>query len=111
MGDLISIRSAKEEVAYCPECGCQEFYVHTHTEDGSLELDFLECVDCAVPQNDYSPLNNVKALGADILIESSSHLGNKYLEDLKKEFKGRVIMTPYYPEQSSTTIKNKIKEE
>lgn len=47
MGKLISIRSTKEEVAYCPECGCEEFYVHTHMEDGSLEIDFLECVDCA----------------------------------------------------------------
>ncbi len=70
----------------------------------------LKCVDCAVPQDDYSPLNNIKAIQPDILIESSSHLGNAYLEELKKEFSGRIIMMPYYPEQSSTAIKNKIKE-
>lgn len=68
----------------------------------------LKCVDCAVPQEDYSPLNNIKTLKPDILMESASHLGNEYLEDLKKEFKGRIVMTPYYPCQSSTAIKNKI---
>lgn len=69
----------------------------------------LECVDCAVPQDDYSPHNNLKAIQPDIHMESASHIGNVYLEELKKEFKGRIIMTPYYPEQSSTSIKNKIK--
>ena len=69
----------------------------------------LKCVDCAVPQADYSPFNNLKALQPDIHMESASHIGNKYLDDLKKEFKGRIIMTPYYPDQSSTAIKDKIK--
>ena len=69
----------------------------------------LECVDCAVPQDDYSPLNNVKSIKPDILMESTSHLGNEYLEDLKKELKCRIVMTPYYPEQSSSAIKDKIK--
>ena len=70
----------------------------------------LKCVDCAVPQDDYSPINNLKALQPDIHMESMSHIGNKYLKELKKFFKGRIIMTPYYPDQSSTAIKNKIKE-
>ncbi|MBW2981153.1 adenylyltransferase/cytidyltransferase family protein [Candidatus Woesearchaeota archaeon] len=69
----------------------------------------LKCVDCAVPQENYSPLNNLIALQPDIHMESASHLGNKYLDDLKKVFKGRIVMTPYYPEQSSTAIKDKIK--
>ena len=69
----------------------------------------LKCVDCAVPQADYSPLNNLIALQPDIHMESASHLGNKYLDDLKKAFKGRIVMTPYYPEQSSTAIKDRIK--
>lgn len=71
----------------------------------------LKCVDCAVPQDEYSPLNNLKAIQPDIHMESSSHLGNSYIDELKKEFKGRIVMTPYYPEQSSTAIKNKIKGE
>ena len=70
----------------------------------------LKCVDCAMPQDDYSPLNNLIAIQPDIHMESASHIGHKYLEDLKKVFKGRIIMTPYYPEQSSTEIKNKIKQ-
>jgi len=70
----------------------------------------LKCVDCAIPQNEYSPANNLKAIQPDIHIESTSHIGNPYLKQLKKVFKGRIIMMPYYPEQSSTAIKNKIKQ-
>ncbi len=69
----------------------------------------LACVDCAVPQHEYSPFKNLMALQPDIHMESASHIGNDYLKKLEKEFKGRIIMTPYYPEQSSTAIKNKIK--
>lgn len=69
----------------------------------------LKCVDCVVPQDDYSPLNNIKSIQPDVLMESSSHLGNTYLEELKKSFNGRIIMMSYYPEQSSSAIKNKIK--
>lgn len=69
----------------------------------------LKCVDCVVPQDDYSPINNVKSLGVDILMESTSHLGNKYLDNLK-DLNVRVIMTPYYQGQSSTSIKKKIKD-
>jgi len=65
-------------------------------------------VDAVVPQHDYSPIPNVKSLGVDILMESASHIGNKYLDDLK-DLDVRVIMTPYYPGQSSTDIKEKIK--
>jgi len=68
----------------------------------------LKCVDCAVPQNEYSPIKNLKAIQPNIIIESTSHLGNPYLKQLKKVFKGRIIMFPYYKEQSSTAIKNKI---
>ena len=70
----------------------------------------LKCVDCAVPQNEYAPLENLKTIRPDILIESSSHIGNKYLKQIHKVFKGTIIMMPYYPEVSSTSIKNKIRE-
>ena len=69
----------------------------------------LECVDCAVPQDDYSPVNNLIAIQPDIHMESSSHIGNPYLKELKKVFHGKIIMMPYYPNQSSSEIKNKIK--
>ena len=70
----------------------------------------LRCVDMAVPQDEYSPLNNVVALQPDVLMESMSHLGNDYLKDLNNSFKGRIVMAPYYPPTSSTQIKERIKE-
>lgn len=71
----------------------------------------LKCVDCAIPQNTYSPVENVIALQPDIVMESSSHLGQGYLDDLRKLVKGRIVMMPYYEGQSSTAIKKKIVEE
>lgn len=71
----------------------------------------LKCVDCAVTQDTYSPIKNLKAIQPDIHMESSSHTD----EDLKKIYKVckscniRVIKIPYYSEQSSTEIKEKIK--
>ena len=59
--------------------------------------------DAIVPQNEYSPTKNCQLLHPDILFESESHKewGNNY--DRK------TIGMPYYPEQSSTKIKEKIK--
>ncbi|MBT3303904.1 adenylyltransferase/cytidyltransferase family protein [Candidatus Woesearchaeota archaeon] len=72
----------------------------------------LKCVDCAVPQNEYSPIENLKAIQPDITIESTSHIGNPYLKKLKKALpNGRIIMLPYYKNQSSTAIKNRIKKQ
>lgn len=71
----------------------------------------LRCVDIVVPQHEYSPLKNIKALQPDILVESTGHIGNSYLKELKKMFKGRVVMFPYFPGISSTEIKNRIKNE
>jgi len=68
----------------------------------------LDVVDAVVPQHEYSPVTNVKSLGADILMESASHIGNEYLDELEN-MNVRVIMTPYYPGQSSTAIKEKIR--
>lgn len=68
----------------------------------------IKCVDCAVPQDDYSPINNLKAIQPDVLVESTSHIGNEYLKKLRKTFKGRIVMFPYYKEQSSTAIKKRI---
>ena len=69
----------------------------------------IGCVDCAIPQNEYSPIENLKAIQPDVLIESTSHIGNLYLKQLKKWFKGRIVMFPYYKEQSSTAIKKRIR--
>jgi len=71
----------------------------------------LKCVDAAIPQPEYSPLSNIKALQPDIVMESASHLGYDYVEEISKISKARIIMMPYYPEQSSTAIKRKILQE
>ena len=70
----------------------------------------LKCVDCAIPQHEYSPINNLRAIQPDIMMENTSHIGNPYLKQLKKVFKGRIIMMPYYPKVSSTNIKKKIRQ-
>lgn len=69
----------------------------------------LKFVDCAVPQDVYSPVKNVISLRPDILAESTSHQGHAYLDTLQEQFKGRIVMFPYYKEQSSTAIKDKIR--
>ncbi len=68
----------------------------------------LKCVDCAVPQHEYSPLNNLKAIQPDIHMESESHIGYSYIKEIEK-LGIRIVMTPYLKGVSSTKIKNKIK--
>ena len=69
----------------------------------------LEFVTCAVCQDEYSPLKNCMAIKPDILFESTSHEempANNYI----KSIGGRVIVMPYFSEQSSTNIKERINE-
>jgi len=69
----------------------------------------LACVDRVVEQKTYSPLNNVRIIKPDILIESTSHeemSSNEYVD----YYGGKVVIFEYYDGQSSTKIKNKIKE-
>jgi len=68
----------------------------------------LRYVDCAVCQDQYSPLENCKAMRPDILFESSSHAempANNFMKSIGAE----VIVMPYYAEESSTLIKERIK--
>lgn len=70
----------------------------------------LKCVDIVVPQETYSPIPNIKKIKPDIVMESESH-SEKDLEEIKnlvESFGGRVIVMPYYPEQSSSKIKENI---
>lgn len=77
-------------------------------------IELVEClkmVDIAVPQSQYSPSLNLNRLKPDILMESSSH-DDKLIEEGKANMKkigGKVVVASYYPYQSSTEIKNKIK--
>ena len=68
----------------------------------------LKYVDMVVAQYDYSPLTNVKSIKPDILVETTDHKqqpANKFMRNIG----GRIVTMPYYPNQSSTKIKYKIK--
>ena len=70
----------------------------------------LKWVDMVVAQYTYSPLENVEALKPDILAESVDHKeqgANGFMESIG----GRVLSMPYYPDYSSTKLKDKIKKE
>jgi cytidyltransferase-like protein len=64
--------------------------------------------DLVVPQETYSPIPNVKAICPDIVAESTSHK-KEDVEELRKATKARVVALPYFPDQSSTKIKNDIR--
>ena len=70
----------------------------------------LRVVDEAIPQETYSPIENVKRIKPNILMESESH-APKDIKEAKKvveSYGGEVIVSSYYSPQSSTAIKNKI---
>lgn len=72
----------------------------------------IRYADVVVAQEEYSPLPNVRRIRPDILAESSSH-SEKDVEEARKVMEamgGKVIVIPYYPTQSTTNIKNSIKE-
>ena len=71
----------------------------------------LDCVDVAIPQETYSPHDNVKAVGADILVESTSHNSELLARGkaLMESLGARMIVLPYYHGQSSTKIKERIR--
>ena len=65
----------------------------------------LKPVDAAIPQMTYSPLTNLLEIRPDILFECQHHEPPKY-----PQFHGRIISMPYYPDRSSTAIKERIRE-
>ena len=71
----------------------------------------IKYVDEVVPQKTYSPLDNLILFKPNILIESTSHSQESIdkLTNYMKSVGGRVVINPYYKEQSSTKIKNLIK--
>ena len=72
----------------------------------------IKYVDLVVGQRNYTPYENVKHIEPNILMESESHSeaqideGRQIMSDLG----GRVIVMPYFDDQSSTLIKSKISE-
>ena len=71
----------------------------------------LKFVDLVVAQETYSPLPNVEKIKPDILMESSSHTDEAIEEaqEVMESIGGKVIVVPYFPSQSSTNIKNNVK--
>ncbi len=65
----------------------------------------LRCVDVAVAQETYSPKDNIDGVKPHILFESASHP-----DPCENPF-GITLKMPYYPEQSSTKIKERILED
>ncbi len=72
----------------------------------------IKYVDLAVGQETYSPLPNVKKIKPDILMESSGHTEEAIEEarEVMESIGGKVIVIPYFPTQSSSKIKSKIKQ-
>jgi len=70
----------------------------------------IRFVDEVVEQRTYSPLENLKKIKPNILMESSSHSkeDTQSVENYMKSINGEVIKVPYYDGQSSTKIKNLI---
>ena len=72
----------------------------------------IKYVDIVVAQDTYSPLPNAIRIKPDILMESTSHTEEaiQEAEAVMRKINGRVVVLPYFPSQSSTAIKNLIKE-
>jgi cytidyltransferase-like protein len=98
---IVSDEAVKKQKGRAPLLSFQE----------RLELaQAIRYVDLVVQQNEYSPLENVKKLKPDILMESESHSDAQLSasRNLMKSIGGQTIIMPYYDGQSSTMIKNKV---
>ena len=83
------------------------------TLDFSERLDLaasIKYVDLVVGQKDYTPYENIKNIAPNILMESESHSKEQIDKgkQIMNEFGGRVVVMPYFNDQSSTLIKSKI---
>ena len=70
----------------------------------------IKYVDLVVGQKNYTPYENIKLIAPNILMESESHSQEQIEEGRKimNELGGRVVIMPYYHDQSSSLIKTKI---
>jgi len=69
----------------------------------------IECVDLVVAQSTYSTLSNIQSIKPDILMESSSHEPDPDVISAMNRLGGRIICIPYFPDHSSTKIKEQIR--
>jgi cytidyltransferase-like protein len=70
----------------------------------------LNMVDVTVPQNTYSPVSNIMDIRPDIILESNSHNVEVWLatKEAADVIDARLLIMPYSPITSSTTIKKRI---
>lgn len=70
----------------------------------------IRYVDLVVQQNEYSPLETIKKINPDILMESESHSDAQLRasREFMNSIGGKTIVMPYFQGQSSTQIKNKV---
>ena len=69
----------------------------------------IKYVDVVVSQETYSPLTNIITLKPDVLMESDSHTPDIKVQQTMESWGGVIIRIPYFPEHSSTHIKEMIK--
>ena len=71
----------------------------------------IKYIDLVVAQTTYSPIANVLALRPDVLMESTGHTPEALMDarEVMTSLGGIVLPIPYYPLESSTAIKNRIK--
>jgi len=72
----------------------------------------IKYVDVVVAQDTYSPVTNIKTIRPDVLMENPEHDAAVIAEarDFMHSIGGKVVALPYFPPQSSTKIKLKIKD-
>jgi len=116
-GHLLHLKNCKAlcDVLICgvlsDSACCEKKPAPAITFDERIDLiGSIKYVDIAVCQNEYSPLNNCKSIRPDLLFESSSH-DEMPANNFMKSVGGKVIVMPYYAGQSSTQIKERIKED
>ena len=70
----------------------------------------IKYVDLVVGQENYTPYENIKHIAPNILMESESHSEAQIDKgrQIMSELGGRVIVMPYFTDQSSSLIKSKI---
>ena len=121
IGHIIDLKKSKEIAG---ENG--KLIVGVLTDDAIIEkkpppiLPFSERLEIAnsmifpdqvVPQKTYSPMENLKIYKPNVLMESTSH-SKESISELKSHMQkvnGKVVINPYYEAQSSSKIKQKIK--
>ena len=72
----------------------------------------IKYVDLVVGQKNYTPYENVENIAPNILMESESHSEAQIdrARQIMSDLGGRVIVMPYFDDQSSSLIKSKISE-